>query len=298
MPDLSVTRIQRFSTHDGPGVRTTVFTQGCPLRCAWCHNPETQLAQPQLMYADKLCVSCGMCARVCPQQAHRLTGESHRIDREKCVSCGLCAAACPTGGCEMSSRRMPVDEILSAVLADRAFYGPSGGLTLSGGEPMAQPEAALQLLRAAKAAGLHTAVETCGHFAKRYVDDAAACTDLFLWDWKCTDPALHRQYTGTDNSLILRNLLQADALGAAIELRCILVRGVNLSDDHLQGIADLYHHLHRARGVTLLPYHTFGGSKALQLGRSDPSRPEWIPAPEDVAHARAFLAERGVPVLD
>ncbi len=298
MPDiLPVTRVQRFSTKDGPGIRTTVFLKGCPLRCAWCHNPETQSFRPQLMYADKLCVLCGGCAAHCPQGVHTV-GDSHTLDRAACTGCGACASVCPTGACEMASADMTVDALLAAAMQDVPFYGDHGGLTLSGGEPMAHPEEAIALLRAAKEAGLHTALETCGHFPPAYLPELTRVTDLFLYDYKDSDPLRHRQYTGVDNSLILRNLHALDGLGAAIELRCILVKTVNLTDDHLAAIAETYHALHRCPGVTLLPYHAYGSSKARQLGLPDTAHPEWVPTKEDLTYARVLLTERGVKVLD
>ncbi len=292
---LPVTKIQRFSTHDGPGVRTTVFLKGCPLRCAWCHNPETQSARQEVMFSSAMCVLCGSCAAVC---AAHLVGEEHGFDRSACVGCGRCADACPTGALEMASTLMTVEGILAAVMQDAAFYGESGGITLSGGEPMAHPEGAIALLRAAKAAGLHTAMETCGHFPAEYLSELAAVTDLFLWDYKDSDSLRHERYTGVGNARILENLRALDALGAQIELRCILVKGVNLTDAHLAAIAETYHALRNSPGVTLLPYHAYGSSKARQLGREDNARPEWIPTQEDMAHARAFLRERNVPLLD
>ncbi len=292
---LPVTKIQRFSTHDGPGVRTTVFLKGCPLSCRWCHNPEGQSARQELMFSEALCVLCGACATVCP--LHRV-GDGHEISRAACIGCGRCVNICPTGALEMACTQMTVEEILSAAMQDAAFYGESGGLTLSGGEPMAHPEAAIALLRAAKAAGLHTAVETCGFFPAKILPELAAATDLILWDFKDSDPARHEQYTGVSNAPILENLRALDGLGAKIELRCILVRGVNLEEKHLAAIAEQYHALHNCLGVTLLPYHAYGSSKARQLGREDSAHPEWIPTTEDLARARAFLRDRNVPLLD
>ncbi len=292
---LPVTKIQRFSTHDGPGVRTTVFLKGCPLRCEWCHNPETQSVRQEVMVSSSLCVLCGSCAAVCA--AHRV-GEEHSFDRSVCTGCGRCADACPTGALERAAAEMSAEEILSAVMQDAVFYGESGGITLSGGEPMAHPAGTIALLRAAKDAGLHTAIETCGYFSPEYLPELAAVTDLFLWDCKDSDPVRHERYTGVSNVRILENLRALDALGAQIELRCILVKGVNLTDAYLAAIAETYHALHNCPGVTLLPYHAYGSSKARQLGREDNAHPAWIPAEEDMAHARDFLRDRNVPLLD
>ncbi len=296
MPDtLQVTKIQRFCTHDGPGIRTTVFLKGCPLRCAWCHNPEGQSPRNQLMYAEKLCVYCGECERVCPSGVHHLT-DTHLIRRERCISCGRCADACPTNALTMAATPMSIPQIIEAAQADRAFYGKSGGLTLSGGEPMLHGEKAIDLLRAAKEKDIHTAVETCGYFPSDLIPALAQTADLLLWDYKDSDPIRHRQHTSVDNQLILQHLHALDALGAAIELRCILVKGVNLNKAHLAAIAGLYRDLTHVQRVTLLPYHAFGSAKAVQLGQADPARMAWIPTPQDMAQARAYLTDQDVPL--
>ena len=158
----AVTEIQRFCTHDGPGIRTTVFFAGCPLSCKWCHNPEAKTAVRQIFYTPASCIGCGACLHTgCG--AHAFSGEGHVFDRARCVGCGRCAMLCPTGALACTVRHLETKEILAEVLRDRAFYGSTGGLTLSGGEPLYQPESALDLLERAKTAGLHTAVETCGY---------------------------------------------------------------------------------------------------------------------------------------
>ncbi len=250
----------------------------------------------EVMFSEQLCVSCGECAAGCRQGVHQL-GSVRLLDRARCMGCGICAENCPTGAVEMAAQSMSVEEVLHAAVQDAAFYGDEGGLTLSGGEPMAQPAGALALLHAAKAAGLHTAIETCGYFHKKHLPALAQAADLFLWDLKDSDPERHKRYTGVGNEAILDHLRTLDALGAAIELRCILVRGVNLNDGHLTAIAETYRGLRRCPGVTLLPYHAYGSSKARQLGRPESGHPEWIPAKAEMDHARAFLQRRGVSVL-
>ncbi len=293
---LPITKIQRFSTHDGPGIRTTVFLKGCPLHCAWCHNPETQHSHPELMYADNLCIHCKACESLCPAGVH-LFNEEHTLHREKCLSCGICADACPTKALEMVGKSMTVEDILRPVLQDAPFYGEAGGITLSGGEPMAHPEGTLALLRAAKEAGLHTALETCGHFPPQYLPALHEVTELFLWDYKDSDPLRHEKYTGVSNQLILQNLHALDGMGARVELRCILVKGVNLEEAHLDAIARTYHTLHHCTGVTLLPCHAYGESKARHLGRKEPFPREFVPSDEEVESARSFLREKGVLLL-
>lgn len=290
-----VTKIQRFSTHDGPGVRTTVFFKGCPLRCRWCHNPETQSPAMQVYYTEKFCIDCGACASVCPTGAHTLKDGAHQFDAALCRGCLRCASVCPSTACEACARLMTVSEILAEAERDRPFFGLRGGITLSGGEPMFHPEAALALLTAARERGLHTAVETCGVFDDRHIPWLTACTDLLLWDFKDSDPARHQAYTGASNEGIAARLRRADALGGRSRLRCIMVRGVNMEPAHYQAIAALYHTLNHCEGVDLLPYHPFGSSKAKQLGRQEEQHTAWIPAQEDLRAAEDFLQNEGVP---
>ena len=159
---LKVTEIQRFCMHDGPGVRTTVFLKGCPLQCAWCHNPETQTFKSELLFYPNKCIGCGGCVNACPQSVHS-TNEKHVVDRAKCILCGECEKSCPTGALEICGEDMSIEAILSVAEKDKAFYGEYGGITLSGGEPFAQGKRAVALLKACKEKGLHTAVETCGY---------------------------------------------------------------------------------------------------------------------------------------
>jgi glycyl-radical enzyme activating protein len=288
---LPVTRIQRFSTHDGAGVRTVVFLKGCPLRCAWCHNPETQRMGREMMYAAAKCIGCRACEAICPRGAHRFPEGAHVYDRAACALCMACADACPTQALTPAAREMELEEIVAVALRDRAFYGEQGGLTLSGGEPAVQGEGAVELLAMAKAAGMTTAMETCGHFAPELVAPLARVTDEFLWDIKDTDPARHKRYVGADNALILRNLRQLDQYDVRIVLRCILVRGVNLTSAHARQVRALLDSLRHGVRIDLLPYHPFGSQKGEQLGCAGGGETEWIPSKAEIED---FRREAGI----
>lgn len=290
---LPVTKIQKFCTHDGPGIRTTVFLKGCPLRCVWCHNPETQQVAPEFFYTAQFCLGCGACAAACPAGVHRLA-EGHEMDRQLCTGCMACAEACPSGALEISGRDMTTEEIMAEVMKDRAFYGKNGGLTLSGGEPMIHGREIRFLLQAAKEAGLTTAIETCGVFDDALLEAIVPLTDLFLWDVKDTNGARHRQNTGGALETVISNLRKADAMGAKTRLRCILLQGVNLKETHLSALAALYHSLRGCEGIELLPYHTYGDAKNVQLGRDSAAHPEWIPTAEQMEEAREFIDRHAV----
>lgn len=294
---LPVTNIQRFSVHDGPGIRTTVFFKGCPLRCLWCHNPETQESRDQILYAAQKCIGCGACAAQCPTGAHRLEPDGHRFYAAFCTGCLRCTAVCPSGAVQAASQPMSPEEIFEVVMRDRAFYGRSGGLTLSGGEPLLHPEGCRDLLQMARAAGLTTAIETSGFFDGNTIPELAPLTDWFLWDYKDSDPVRHRMNTGGDPAVMLQNLRRLDEEETRIQLRCILIRGINMDVQHYKAIAELAGSLRHGAGVHIFPYHALGGSKSEQLGRGDNGRREWIPSPEELDDAGRQLTALGVRLV-
>lgn len=258
--------IQRFSVQDGPGIRTTVFLQGCTLRCAWCHNPESIPRKPVLRYAEGLCVHCGRCEAVCPNGVHRVSGQTHQIDRALCDLNGACVSACPTGALFLSSKGMEAQAVIQTVLEDRPFYEQSGGgLTVSGGEPLLQADFAEELLRLAKGQGVHTALETAGHVPWRAFRLVLPYTDLFLFDFKVSAEAGH--WIGADGQLILRNLKRLQEAGKRIILRCPIIPGVNDNAGHLRAIAELLISCPKIDSVELLAYHRLGMSKYAGIGR-------------------------------
>jgi len=266
--------IQRFALHDGPGIRTTVFLKGCPLRCLWCHNPESQAFAPELSFRSELCHDCFSCVRVCPSGAHQILDGQHIVDHQKCETNGRCVEECAYGALKIVGHEMAVEEVMAEVLKDRDYYLRSaGGMTLSGGEPMAQFEFTRELLRAAKEDGLHTCVDTCGVAQPDKFEEILRFTDLFLFDYKASDPDKHRRFTGQSNELVLSNLDLLYRRGAQIVLRCPLVPGLNDHPEHLREIAGLAKAYPNLKGIQIMPFHNFGCDKAREIGRA-PALPE------------------------
>ncbi len=298
--------IQRFSLFDGPGIRTTVFFKGCPLRCLWCHNPEGIDPQAQLLYSAGLCVSCGLCVKACPRGAQAIDKEGrHTLDRARCNVCGACVAACPTRALEMAGRSMTAGAVMDEVLKDRLFYTESGGgLTLSGGEPLLQPEFAAALLRAAREEGLHTAVETSGCCSWSRLEAILPLTDLFLYDLKEMDPLRHETFTGVPLKPILDTLSRLSEAGATIVLRLPFIPGCNARPDHIAAVAELAAGLTgplrqaqgRLAGVDLLPYHRLGEGKRARLGLAETAPAADVPEKETIAGWKKAFAEAGLLV--
>ncbi len=247
--------IQHASFVDGPGVRTTVFFKGCNLRCAWCHNPESQGAEREMLYYRDTCTDCGKCREVCQNGL------------EGCTLCGKCEAYCPSHARTVCGKEMTVDMVLSEVVKDKAFYENSGGgVTFSGGECMLQIDFLEALLRACRENGIHTAVDTAGYVPYTSFERILPFTDLFLYDIKIATDALHKKYIGVSNKLILKNLRRLSESGANILIRIPVIGGVNDSDEEMNKIAELLRGI-RHTGVELLPYHALGEHKYAALGK-------------------------------
>ena len=281
--------IQRFSVHDGPGIRTTVFLKGCPLRCSWCHNPESQESRPELVVMEGRCIRCGSCREVCPER------KKSGGDDFTCVVCGTCVEACPTGARQIAGREMSVDDLVTELRRDRIFYDDSGGgVTFSGGEPLAQFEFLRAGLAAARAEGIHTAVDTCGYSPRERLLEIAGLTDLFLYDLKLWDSDLHHHYTGVSNAEIVENLRTIGRVHANIWIRIPVVPGINDDLASIEAMAQFVTTIPGVRQVNLLPFHRTGVQKFARLGRSFPL-PDVRPPAQDVLSdlARAFVS-RGV----
>ena len=260
-----VFNIAHFSLHDGPGIRTTVFLKGCPLRCWWCHNPESQSTRPEISYFPERCYRCGDCVKACPHGALQLDSDVH-VDATRCERCGTCVDTCLADARQIAGRWMSVAEVLRQVDRDRVFHDESGGgVTLSGGEPLQQPDFAEALLRQCRTRGIHTAVDTCGYIPTSVLERVAEFVDLFLFDVKLMDSTRHKEYTGVTNESILKNLDRLVARKSNVILRVPVIPACTDDADNLAAIARLAN-AHGLKRVSLLPYHQIARDKYRRLG--------------------------------
>ena len=263
-----VTNIQRYCVDDGPGIRTTVFLKGCPLRCVWCHNPETYSTHPQCMQREDKCTGCLRCTEVCPAGARKNGGGKLCFDRSLCISCGKCAEVCPADACEICGKEMTVTDVMAVVSRDRRYYDTSGGgLTVSGGECSMQKDFTLELIKFAKDNGISSCIETCGFGKTDFFMSAAELGVHFLFDLKVMDEKLHKKLCGVSNSLIHDNLSALIEKKALISLRLPMIPGINDSDECLISMADYIFSLGDGiKEVQIMPYHPLGLGKAKSLG--------------------------------
>jgi pyruvate formate lyase activating enzyme len=262
----TVFNIQRYSIEDGPGIRTTVFLKGCPLRCLWCSNPESQSSNPELAHQDSLCVGCSDCVRVCAEGAISIVSNDGKykvkIDREKCNECGKCVDECTAGALKFYGQKMTVDEVFNEVIKDKGYYARSGGgVTIGGGEPLMQADFVAALLHRLHRTGIHTAIDTCGYSSISALEKVLPEVDLFLFDMKLMNRQQHKRFTGRYNNMILRNARLIIEKGVPMIIRVPLIPGISDSEENLDEIARFVSELDNKLHVDLLPYHRFGMGK-------------------------------------
>lgn len=258
--------IMKYSIHDGPGIRTTVFMKGCPLRCQWCHNPESQQLKRQVMRFPDRCIGCGKCIEVCPTNVISIENKKMKVDLKKCISCGKCTEFCYAGAMEMAGKIMTSDDVVKEVEKDGIFYEESnGGVTFSGGEPFMQPEFLLEMLKSCKKKGIHTTVDTCGFVKKDTLLEISKFIDLFLYDLKIMDASKHIKYTGVSNDIILENLKELTRLGKKIFIRIPIIQGIN-DDENLEETGKYLSALNGIEQINILPYHNIAMEKYKRLG--------------------------------
>lgn len=293
----NITNIQKFSIHDGDGIRTTVFFKGCPLKCEWCHNPETQRFEKEMQVDREKCTGCGTCASVCPNGAVRMT-EDHRPswDPKACTFCGKCENFCPAGVREIVGREYTVKELTKELMKDQMFYEESGGgVTFSGGEVMSMDmDFILAMAKELKRQDVTLTIDTCGYVPYERFEKILPYVNTFLYDVKVMDPELHKKYMGTDNKLILENLIRLSQDGARIYIRIPTIKEVNGNEENMkETIAFLKQHDIHPAGVNLLPYHDTGSGKYAKLDMEYKGTDLHAPDKEEMEALAALFVNAG-----
>ena len=285
--------IKHFAVHDGPGIRTTLFFKGCPLRCVWCHNPESISPQKQLAYLSYKCTGCRRCEKVCEQGVH-VFENGHTLLCDHCIHCGKCEAVCPAGALTNYGQEITLDKAVEALMEDVDFYGDTGGVTLSGGECLVQADFCAELLKRLKENGINTAVDTCGFVKRGALEKVTPYTDLFLYDVKAFDEDVHIRCTGVSNRVILENLEYLNALGKKIEIRIPYVPDFN--DGQIEKITRFLSTMQSIAAVKVLPYHDYAKNKyaSLDMPINMPAR---VPSDEEIRKAKQILGDYGIKAL-
>lgn len=291
--------IKKFAVHDGPGIRTTVFMKGCPLRCRWCHNPESWERRPQILFYERNCIGCGKCFEACETGALRLVDGKRVYDRNLCEGCWKCTEVCYAEAQVKCGREVSVEEVILEVEKDRPFYENSGGgMTVSGGEPLAQFEFVKALFAEARARGLHTALDTSGYGGWQKIEILLPFVDLFLYDLKLIDPERHEVQTGVSNEGILENLRRLYRTGKAITIRMPVVPGCNDSEKDIRLLSAFLGSLNESRPrMELLPYHKLALSKYERLGGTYPLAELEAPPRERMEEIGAELRKSGAEIF-
>lgn len=290
MMDNYVFNAQRFSTKDGPGIRTTFFLQGCNLHCLWCHNPESNSFVPQLQFYEEKCRKCQICAKICKRNVHIFTeNQIHEVKRDLCNRCGECVIYCPAEAIQLKSSKYNPEDLVKLALRDKQYYDNSGGgVTLSGGEPMIHTDFVLEIFRELKLQGIHTAIDTAACVSYKEFEKVLPFTDLFLIDMKSMDSEIHKKYTGVKNELILSNIKALSKDGAKIMIRIPIIKGVNDSIENARQAAHFLSGLSNILGIKLMPYHTYGIEKGKSIGIEMPEFEAPDNLPELIAQYHQF----------
>ena len=290
--------IQHFSIQDGPGIRTTVFFKGCLLDCLWCHNPESISFHPEIAFYREFCIDCQCCLHVCPQNCHQIANGGRLFRRELCNGCGLCADECCSGALVLKGTEYTVSDVLKEVEKDRPFYERSdGGVTLSGGEPLAQAQFSREILKQLKHRGIHTVVDTSGYVSWKVLEDILQWTDLFLYDIKCYDGELHRRLTGVDNKKIKSNLKRLLKRGTPLIIRIPLIPGCNDRPSEMERIAGMIREMNATPTVHILPYHEFAEQKYGRIGKEYRLKGLSPPTSDRLRQFGRIFEDLGIPVI-
>lgn len=282
-----ISDIKRFAVHDGDGIRTTVFFKGCPLKCVWCHNPESISYKCEVAYHKNKCIGCGECITACKYNAHTISDGIHSYNRSLCIGCGKCEEVCLGDALKLYGKKMTVDELMPTLLEDIDYYRSSGGgVTLSGGECLSQSDFCAQLLKKLKEYGINTAVDTCGCVPKTAIDKVIPYTDIFLYDIKAIDEDVHIKCTRKSNQIILENLRYIDSIGKAIEVRIPYVPGYN--SDQIEKIKKFLQELKNVTAVKVLAYHNYAEYKYTALDL-DNTLPQVLPTDSEIASAQKLF---------
>ena len=275
----NIIKISRFCTDDGPGIRTVVFLKGCLLNCIWCHNPESQRNEPEIMYDSKKCVNCKRCYKVCNKGCHTFDEHTHAFHSEKCCACGECITVCQAKAIEVVGKKVSANEVLEEIEKDSIFYQTSnGGVTISGGEPLYQPEFTSGILKLCKEKGIHTAIETSGFASEQALKKVLKYCDLVLFDIKETNEENHKKFTGVSLAHIIKNLELINEQGIEFVVRLPIIPGLNDRKEHFDKVKSLAKNMQFCKGIEVMPYHSLGMYKYELLQReylcSDISEPD------------------------
>ena len=296
MANSIIFNIQKFSIHDGPGIRTTVFFKGCPLNCMWCHNPESQNSSLEMLHNKDKCTLCQTCLAVCPQNAITLENNTIVTDMDKCDFCGKCSINCIYGIREIAGKEYTVDQVVSEVLKDKIFYEESnGGVTLSGGEPLSYIDFVEELLERLQDNDIHTAVDTSGVASFDVLERISKYTDLFLYDLKLMDDEKHQKYIGVSNELVIENLKKLSKIHNNINIRLPIIEGVNADLGHINGVINLIDGM-GIKDINLLPYHDISQHKYSKLGRNYNSEMMTVPSDDKMNTFKDLFESKGYQV--